>query len=407
MVALGTRQSLENSGTISASRGQGVRSNGLSSVIVNSDTITATKGEAIRYLDSFQLGQVHDLVNLGRVTGVTGVDMLSGDMRLVNHGEIVATGTTGIRLASMATGAVSTITNTGTITAGSLAISGGNQQDFLFNTGTINGDINLGGGDDWLDLRGGHVSGAVSGALGSDTYLISEAVVALVEAAGIPGEIDTVRSTVSYQLEANFEALVLLGATDVTGQGNAAGNAVTGNAGDNRLSGLGGQDGVAGNAGNDTLLGGTGNDTLTGGDGDDVLRGGVGLDTLNGGDGDDSLLGGAGKDLMTGSTGEDAFVFAAPGDTAGTQGTADIITDFVQGSDMIDLSRIDARSATAANEAFAFIGAGAFTNVAGQLHVVQAGGNTFVEYDRDGDGLAEGVIRLNGLFTLTVADFAL
>jgi Ca2+-binding RTX toxin-like protein len=247
----------------------------------------------------------------------------------------------------------------------------------------------------------------ITGGLGSDTYLISDAAVARVEGVGIPGEIDTVRSTVAYQLEANFEALVLLGATDITGQGNAAGNSVTGNAGDNRLSGLGGQDGLVGNAGDDTLLGGAGNDTLTGGDGDDVLRGGVGSDTLNGGDGDDSLLGGAGKDVMTGAAGEDAFVFVAPGDTAATRAVADIITDFAQGTDIIDLSRIDARSATAANEAFAFIGAGAFTNVAGQVHAVQAGGNTFVEYDRNGDGVADGVIRLNGLFTLTLGDFAL
>jgi Ca2+-binding RTX toxin-like protein len=403
---LGARQSLENSGTISSSQNSAVRSNGFSGVIVNSDTITATNATAIRYADSFQLGQVHDLVNLGLVSGTMGVEMLAANMRLVNHGDIVGTGATGIKLSSTHVGAVSTITNMGTISAGSVAISGGNQQDFLYNTGTINGDINLGNGADWLDLRGGFVSGAVTGGSGSDTYLISDGAVALVEAAGNPGDIDTVRSTVSYQLEANFERLVLLGGSDINGQGNGGANTVTGNAGDNLLLGLGGLDVVAGAAGDDTLLGGTGDDTLTGDDGDDLLRGGVGADSLNGGEGEDRLIGGAGRDVLTGSGGEDRFVFLAPGDTANTPDFADVITDFTQGTDIIDLSSIDAKTGTTGNEAFKFI-KGAFTNAAGQLHAVASGGNTLVEYDRTGDGLADGVIVLNGLFTLTAADFVL
>jgi Ca2+-binding RTX toxin-like protein len=136
------------------------------------------------------------------------------------------------------------------------------------------------------------------------------------------------------------------------------------------------------------------------------LRGGVGADSLYGGEGEDRLIGGAGRDFLTGSGGEDLFVFLAPGDTANTPDLADIITDFAQGIDIIDISSIDAKAGTAGNEAFKFIG-GAFSNAAGQLRAVQMGGNTLVQYDRTGDGVADGVIVLNGLFTLTAADFVL
>jgi serralysin len=403
---IGIGQSLQNSGTISSSRSHAVQVTGVSSVIQNSAMMTADASAAIRYSSNTATAEVHKLVNLGLVAGATGVDAQGVNLRLVNHGSIDATGATGIKLSSTQIGAVSTITNTGTITAGSVAISGGDEQDFLYNTGTINGDINLGNGADWLDLRGGFVSGTVTGGSGSDTYLISDGAVTLVELFGNIGDIDTVRSTVSYQLEANFERLVLLGANDSTGTGNALFNTITGNAGNNLLLGLGGLDVVAGAAGDDTLLGGTSDDTLTGDDGDDLLRGGVGADSLNGGEGEDRLIGGAGRDVLTGSGGDDMFVFLALGDTGNTQVLADVITDFTQGTDIIDLSSIDAKTGTAGNEAFKFI-KGAFTNAAGQLHAVASGGNTLVEYDRTGDGLADGVIVLNGLYTLTAADFVL
>ena len=56
-----------------------------------------------------------------------------------------------------------------------------------------------------------------------------------------------------------------------------------------------------------------------------MLNGGDGEDVLNGGDGNDTLIGGADADV---------FVF---GDNDG----ADLVTDFENGSDTIDLTAVD------------------------------------------------------------------
>ncbi len=79
------------------------------------------------------------------------------------------------------------------------------------------------------------------------------------------------------------------------------------------------------------------------------------------------LRGGAGKDTLTGGIGGDRFVFAATGDSV-TGANADRITDFSRAQgDRIDLSAIDANTGAAGNQAFTFIGSGAFTHHAGQL----------------------------------------
>jgi len=163
---------------------------------------------------------------------------------------------------------------------------------------------------------------------------------------------------------------------------------------------------VVGSAFNDTLDGNLGANQIWGGDGDDRIQGGLGSDDLYGEAGNDSLLGGLGDDRLTGGTGadrlegglgNDLFVFTAT-DTA-----TDIIADFARGRDRIDLSAIDANDATAANDAFRFIGATAFSNVAGELRF--AGGVLYG--DVDGDGIADLIVQLNGTSTLATADFIL
>jgi Ca2+-binding RTX toxin-like protein len=322
---------------------------------------------------------------------------------------IVGTAGFGVWIDSSDTAGTSTIINTGTISGILGAIQGDDQKDKVFNTGTINGDVNLGNSNDQIDTRGGVINGAVTGSNGSDTYLISNADITLVESTGLAGDVDVVKSTVSYQLEANFETLQLLGAGDTRGTGTNLANTLLGNAGDNRLSGLDGADTMNGAAGDDVLRGGLGLDSMTGGDGDDVLRGGFASDTMQGSDGDDTVIGGAGggRDAMYGATGVDTFLFETLGDTGKTRTLADVIGDFGVGTDIIDLGRLDAKTGSGGNDSFTFIGAGAFTSVAGQLHAVQADGATYVEYDVTGDGVADGVIKLTGLLTLTAADFIL
>ena len=81
--------------------------------------------------------------------------------------------------------------------------------------------------------------------------------------------------------------------------------------------------------------------TVLGGEGSDLLIGGASRDTLNGGAGEDVLFGGGG-DTLTGGSGADTFVFATI--TAGAP--AESITDFVSGTDRIDLRALSPTSVT-------------------------------------------------------------
>lgn len=97
------------------------------------------------------------------------------------------------------------------------------------------------------------------------------------------------------------------------------------------IYGEAGNDVLTGNAQDDYLDGGEGNDRLFGGLDNDTLVGGAGNDQLEGGSGDDVLDGGTGRDTLTGGTGADVFVFD-------WGGKADVITDFEDGIDLLDLS---------------------------------------------------------------------
>jgi hypothetical protein len=75
---------------------------------------------------------------------------------------------------------------------------------------------------------------------------------------------------------------------------------------------------------------------------------------------------------------------------------SDRILDFEAGQDKIDLSLIDAISGMGGDQAFAFIGDAAFSNVAGQLRAAfDANANLWtVQGDIDGDGTADFQILL-------------
>jgi len=95
-------------------------------------------------------------------------------------------------------------------------------------------------------------------------------------------------------------------------------------------------------------------------------------------------------------------VLWADGDFGGADAaSADRILDFTDAADdRVNLSLVDANTALDGNQAFAFIGAGAFTGSAGELRYEQLNGNTFVQGDTNGDGTADFWIRLDGLHTL-------
>jgi Ca2+-binding RTX toxin-like protein len=159
---------------------------------------------------------------------------------------------------------------------------------------------------------------------------------------------------------------------------------------------------LSGGLGIDTLRGSPGDDRLNGGVGADTLEGRGGDDVINGGRGADVITGGLGADILTGGLGADRFVYTALADFA----AGEAITDFARG-DRIDLRAIDANAGVGGNQAFAFIGLGAFTGVAGQLHYALTTGGAVLSGDVDGDAVADFSLFLAGVSTLREGDFIL
>src|SRR5690606_18095959 len=271
---------------------------------------------------------------------------------------------------------------------------GGRSGDDLLDGG--NGDDTLNGGAGNDVLNGGLGTDTMRGGGGNDFYYVDNAGDTVIEHNG--EGVDRVQSTISYTLGDNVENLTLKGPGAVTGTGNALDNAIRGTAGDNTLYGLAGADARDGNNGDDSLHGGGGNDRL---------EGGAGRDTISGANGDDQIVGGANKDTLFGGNGADTFFFD-DGEVGSGAASADIILDFDRSEgDKIHVRRIDANTGAGGDQNFTWIGNGAFTGVAGQLHYVHAGPNTFVEGDTNGDGVADFVIRLDGLHNLGAQDFVL
>ena len=116
-------------------------------------------------------------------------------------------------------------------------------------------------------------------------------------------------------------------------------------------------------------------------------------------------MGGAGADTLTG--GSDADTFRIRNYETGLGASADSITDFVSGTDIIDLSGMDANSGQVGDQAFSFIGGGAFSNTAGELRYQSQGSDIWLSGDTDGDGLADFEILLVSAPPPVPADFLL
>ncbi|MBX2854578.1 MAG: hypothetical protein KTR21_06300 [Rhodobacteraceae bacterium] len=123
--------------------------------------------------------------------------------------------------------------------------------------------------------------------------------------------------------------------------GQGGDDALVGGAGNDKLAGRSGSDILFGGEGDDLLIGGGGVDELLGEAGDDVLRGGADNDIVHGGFGDDivtgdfgddQVIGGFGDDVLAGGVGADMFMF-------GAEGGSDVVRDFEQGLDRLDLSQ--------------------------------------------------------------------
>ncbi|MGO4123690.1 calcium-binding protein [Inquilinus sp. YAF38] len=278
----------------------------------------------------------------------------------------------------------------------------------------------LQGGDGNDVLRGGAGADRLDGGAGTDTASYHEST------AGVT--VDLAAGTGSG---GNAQGDTLTGIENLTGS-NQGNDSLSGNVGANTLAGWGGDDMLRGGAGADRLDGGAGVDTASyyagtigvtvnlatgigaGGDAQgDILvsienvTGSTGADQITGSALANVLNGWAGQDVLTGGAGADRFVLTAVSHSA--VGAADRITDFSRAQgDKIDLSAIDANTAVAGDQAFTFIGGGAFTHQAGQLRAAATSpGVITIAGDLNGDGVSDFHIQLTGAFALQASDFVL
>jgi Ca2+-binding RTX toxin-like protein len=161
-------------------------------------------------------------------------------------------------------------------------------------------------------------------------------------------------------------------------------------------------DSFVGSIGANVIHAGAGSDVVAGLGGADFLFGEDGNDNLQGGAGDDTLVGGLGRDTLTGGNDADTFVFATLADSV-VGGQRDVVADFAQGSDHIDLTGIEAQT----GQSLAFIGSAPFSGTAGELRFYFASTQTILAGDTNGDGTADFQVALRGTLTLTGGDFIL
>ncbi|MFP1631676.1 calcium-binding protein [Zhengella sp. ZM62] len=259
------------------------------------------------------------------------------------------------------------------VDCGNDILYGGDGNDTIYGDVGISGGMVSGGND---VIQGGAGADALFGGDGYDllSYVDSTAGVQVSLATNTAAGGDAAGDTFS-----GFENLVGSGHADF-------------------LVGSGGANHINGRAGDDTVAGGAGNDTLIGDAGDDLLLGNNGNDTL---------IGGQGRDVLHGGNHADTFVYRALSDSGVLYAGRDRIQDFLSGTDVIDLSALDADTGTAGDQAFTLVG-GAFTGAAGQLRIWEAAGLTFIEGDVDGNGHADFRIELLGTgLGIDAGDFVL
>jgi Ca2+-binding RTX toxin-like protein len=246
----------------------GISSTSPGAIILNEGTIEASVGidarDAKRITNAGDItGQYgiisdgHEVVNSGLIdVNIVGVSMEAGGTVLRNlKGGVIDATSIGVDVKGSGT---ARIVNSGEIIGG-LVDDGAKLT--LINRNRLEGNFDLGAGDDVFDGRGGVLDGQVEGGAGDDIFKISSSTVAITE--NFDEGYDKVISTATYNLPDFVEDLRFAGARNVDGTGNDGANMLFGNKGRNILYG---------NDGEDTLLGGRGNDRLFGGDDADIFE---------------------------------------------------------------------------------------------------------------------------------------
>jgi len=242
---------------------------GDASRLSNSGEISGSTGSYGVYMGP---GTGSRLSNDGMITGTVAIGFESQRGTIVNGRDgVIAGDRSAIEIPGTETEVVRVINHGLLIGSSGQAIVFSGSKAHLVNDGTIEGSVAFGSGVNTFDNRGGVVKGAILGGVGNVTLITDNANDHLSEA---PNRgTDTVKSTVSYTLDANIERLILVGKADISGQGTDGDDVLRGNDGRNTLTGLGGADILSGGKGNDILSGGDGGDTF-------VFATGYGKDTI-------------------------------------------------------------------------------------------------------------------------------
>ncbi len=211
-------------------------------------------------------------------------------------------------------------------------------------------------GNDYLDGNLG--ADKLIGGLGNDRYYVDNIGDVVTELVG--QGTDEVVSNVTYTLPAEVEDLTLIGSAMIHGFGNNLNNVIFGNSGSNHLDGRGGADQFRGGLGDDSYMVDNAGDVVTelASQGTDVVRStitytlpaevenlilgdfaviGTGNNLPNaitGNENSNTLNGGGNRDELRGYHGADTFLFKFGESSIFAN---DIVTDFVIGSDKIDL----------------------------------------------------------------------
>jgi Ca2+-binding RTX toxin-like protein len=218
---------------------------------------------------------------------------------------------------------------------GADSISTGDGNDFIFGGDGVD-TINAGAGDDvvYVSKTALTEDAVIDGGTGSNTL----AFIKPGEAGGWDNDSYgalTLNMATSLGVATNFQNIVGT-IYDDTIAGDANANVLIGSSGNDTLDGVAGNDILSGDGDDFNALPYGLNNYWAQATGNDILRGGAGNDQLFGGAGDDLLDGGTGSDTLKGGSGIDTFVLRA-GDGGSTLQQADVIQDFVDGTDKFNL----------------------------------------------------------------------
>jgi Ca2+-binding RTX toxin-like protein len=375
-----------------------------------------------------------NVVNAGRITsGFIGIQQdIAGDYTIKNLKSGVIEGTTfAIDAAGLGTHRV---LNAGTIGSPNGSVSGGDGVELVTNwgqifgnvdlgdgndvftnfkrvgttikSGTLNGDVYLGFGDD--KFFGGNRAETVTDGHGADTVNLgggNDTWIAYLKGNGdLIDSIDGGKGIDTYdasQSGINPTGANFINLDSVSHGGIAANKAVEYDASPHDI--IRNFENAIGSNGYDGIYGTNGVNKLWGGGGNDGLNGFGGNDLLSGDSGADQLVGGAGKDELWGGADVDTFTFESLKDSGPTKASRDTIHDFEVGTDHIFLGHLNQKLGGIIT---AFLGVDvAFTGHKGDLRAVTSGDQTLVQLDVNGDKKADFSIALDGHHALTIDDF--